>query len=89
VDAFTKGLAKEVAGEGIRVNAVRPGMTETDMIAYASADEGLGRRMAASIPMNRFARAEEVAASIVWLLSDEASYVSGALVDVSGGGFVV
>jgi len=89
VDAFTVGLAKEVAGDGIRVNAVRPGMTRTDMTGDVLADPQRQRAIAATIPMNRIAEADEVARPILWLLSDAASFVTGALVDVSGGGFVI
>jgi len=89
VDTLTVGLAKEVAGEGVRVNAVRPGMTLTDMTAARLTDPLRRAEIDATIPMHRPATPEEVAAPIVWLLSDEASFVSGCLLDVSGGGFVV
>lgn len=89
VDTFTVGLAKEVGNAGIRVNAVRPGMTVTDMTEGVQADSKLLREITSTIPMNRIADAEEVARPIVWLLSDEASFISGACIDVSGGGFVV
>jgi len=82
VDTFTVGLAQEVARDGIRVNAVRPGIIDTD-IHPDDADE-LAER-AASIPMGRLGTAEEVAAAIVWLLSPAASYITGALLDVTGG----
>lgn len=89
VDCFTVGLAKEVAEEGIRVNAVRPGMTLTDMTADLAQDEDCRRLTEETIAMNRFAEAKEVAAPVLWLLSSEASFVSGALLDASGGGFVI
>jgi len=89
VDTLTIGLAKEVAGEGVRVNAVRPGMTLTDMTAARLTDPVRRAEIDATIPMHRPATPDEVAAPIVWLLSDEASFVSGCLLDVSGGGFVV
>lgn len=89
VDCFTVGLAKEVAEEGIRVNAVRPGMTRTDMTAELAQDADCRRRTEETIAMRRFAEAKEVAAPVLWLLSQEASFVSGALIDVSGGGFVI
>lgn len=89
VDAFAVGLAKEVAPHGIRVNAVRPGFTLTPMTSRASDDLATLAAVAATIPLKRPATAEEVAAPIVWLLSNEASFVSGARLDVSGGGFVV
>jgi NAD(P)-dependent dehydrogenase (short-subunit alcohol dehydrogenase family) len=89
VDAYTVGLAKEVAPEGIRAVSVRPGFTLTDMAGSQLHDPVFCAAIRASIPMGRPARAEEVAGPIAWLLSDEASFVSGACVDVSGGGFVV
>jgi len=89
VDTLTVGLAKEVAGEGVRVNAVRPGMTLTDMTAARLTDPVRRAEIDATIPMHRPATPDEVAAPILWLLSDEASFVSGCLLDVSGGGFVV
>lgn len=89
VDAFTTGLAKEVSGEGIRVNAVRPGMTLTDMTAGVNESPERRARIEASIPMHRIAEADEIARPIVWLLSQEASFVSGARLDASGGGFLV
>jgi NAD(P)-dependent dehydrogenase (short-subunit alcohol dehydrogenase family) len=89
VDSFTIGLAKEVAREGIRVNALRPGMTMTDMTDAVRRDPELYARTAATIAMNRCAEPEEMAQPILWLLSDEASFVSGALLDGSGGGFAV
>ncbi|HEY3766647.1 MAG TPA: SDR family oxidoreductase [Gaiellales bacterium] len=89
VDTLTVGLAKEVAAEGVRVNAVRPGMTMTDMTAERLTDPVRRAEIDATIPMHRVAEADEVARPIVWLLSDEASFVSGCLLDVSGGGFVI
>ena len=84
IDTFTVGLAKEVGAEGIRVNAVRPGIIRTD-IHIASGDPGRVERIGATAPLQRPGEAEEVAQAIVWLLSDEASYMTGALVDVTGG----
>jgi len=84
IDTFTIGLAKEVAAEGIRVNAVRPGLIETEIHASG----GLPSRawdLASQVPMQRPGRAEEVAEAIVWLLGDNASYTTGALLDVAGG----
>jgi NAD(P)-dependent dehydrogenase (short-subunit alcohol dehydrogenase family) len=89
VDTITVGLAKEVAAEGVRVNAVRPGMTLTQMTAERLDDPVRRAATEATIPMGRVAAPEEVARPIVWLLSDEASFVSGCLLDVSGGGFVI
>jgi len=84
IDTFTVGLAKEVGPEGIRVNAVRPGIIRTE-IHLTSGDPGRVERIGANAPLQRPGEAGEVAHAIVWLLSDEASYMSGALVDVSGG----
>ena len=84
IDTFTVGLATEVGDKGIRVNAVRPGLIETEIHASAGAPDRV-QQYAASIPLRRGGTAPEVAASIAWLLSDEASYVTGALLDVGGG----
>lgn len=84
VDSFTIGLAKEVATEGIRVNAVRPGVILTD-IHDTSGEVGRVARVAPLVPMQRAGTAEEVAASILWLLSDEASYVTATFIETSGG----
>lgn len=84
IDTFTLGLAKEVASEGIRVNAVRPGLINTDMHASGGEPDRI-ERMKNSIPMQRGGTAEEVANAIVWLLSDDASYTTGSFIDVAGG----
>lgn len=83
LDTLTLGLSKELAGRGIRVNAVRPGVIDTD-IHDARPAEQLAR-MVANIPMQRMGRCDEVANAILWLISAEASYVTGALLDVAGG----
>ena len=84
IDTFTIGLAKEVAAEGIRVNAVRPGIIETDIHA-SGGEPDRAQRLAPQVPMQRPGSAQEVANAIVWLLSSEASYCTGALLDVGGG----
>jgi NAD(P)-dependent dehydrogenase (short-subunit alcohol dehydrogenase family) len=89
VDAFTTGLAKEVAREGVRAVSVRPGFTHTDMTEAVSADPAAHAAIVSTIPFGRAGEAIEIARPIVWLLSDEASFVSGAHLDVSGGGFLV
>ena len=84
VEAFTVGLAKELAEEGIRVNAVSPGTTLTGIHATAG-EPGRPQRVAARIPMPRPGEAPEIAEAIVWLLSDKASYVTGSVLKVAGG----
>ena len=89
IDSFTIGLAREVARHGIRANAIRPGMTLTDMTDAVRRDPGLRARIADTIAMDRCAEPEEIARPILWLLSNEASFVSGAILDASGGGFLL
>ena len=84
IDVFTLGLAREVATEGIRVNAVRPGVIDTDIHA-SGGQPGRAQQLAPLIPMQRPGTAQEVANAIVWLLSDEASYATGTLLDITGG----
>ena len=84
IDAFTIGLAKEVGAEGIRVNAVRPGLIETEIHASGGIPDRV-QQLAHLVPMQRGGTAEEVAQAICWLLSPEASYTTMSLVDVSGG----
>jgi NAD(P)-dependent dehydrogenase (short-subunit alcohol dehydrogenase family) len=84
VNTFTLGLAREVAAEGIRVNAVAPGLIDTDLHAANGAPDRI-ERMTPSIPMQRAGTAEEAAAGVVWLLSDAASYVTGAILEIGGG----
>jgi NAD(P)-dependent dehydrogenase (short-subunit alcohol dehydrogenase family) len=84
IDVMTMGLAKEVAAEGIRVNAVRPGLIETEIHASGGLPNRV-RDLAHLVPMQRGGTADEVAQAIVWLLSDDASYTTMSLVDVSGG----
>ncbi len=84
IDSMTLGLAKEVASESIRVNAVRPGVIHTDIHA-AGGEPDRVERVKASVPMGRGGQAEEIAEAILWLASEQASYTSGALLDVAGG----
>jgi NAD(P)-dependent dehydrogenase (short-subunit alcohol dehydrogenase family) len=87
VDAFSVGFAKEVADAGIRVVSVRPGFTVTEMTEERLGDAAFMRVIAETIPIGRPARVEEVAAPIVWLLSSDASFITGTCLDISGGGF--
>jgi NAD(P)-dependent dehydrogenase (short-subunit alcohol dehydrogenase family) len=84
IDSLTIGLAREVAEEGIRVNAVRPGVIYTEIHA-SGGEAGRVDRVKAAVPMKRGGQPEEVARAILWLLSDEASYSTGTFIDVSGG----
>jgi NAD(P)-dependent dehydrogenase (short-subunit alcohol dehydrogenase family) len=84
IESFTIGLAKEVAAEGIRVNAVRPGLIDTEIHASGGLPDRVFQ-LASTVPMTRPGSAEEVAQGIVWLLSDDASYVTGTMLDVTGG----
>ncbi len=84
IDSFTIGLAREVATEGIRVNAVAPGLTDTDLHA-ANGDPGRLQRLMPSIPMNRAGLPDEIAEGVLWLLSPAASYVTGAILEIGGG----
>ncbi len=84
IDTLTLGLSKELAGQSIRVNAVRPGLIETEIHASGGQPDR-AQRLGHNVPMQRPGSAEEVAEAIVWLCSDEASYCTGALLDVAGG----
>jgi NAD(P)-dependent dehydrogenase (short-subunit alcohol dehydrogenase family) len=84
IDSFTIGLGYEVAGEGIRVAGIRPGLIDTEIHA-AGGEPDRAHRLAHMVPMKRVGTADEVANAIVWLMSDEASYVTSAILDVSGG----
>ena len=84
VESFTVGLAREVAGEGIRVNGVRPGFIYTEIHAKGGEPSRVDR-VKSMTPMQRGGQPEEVAAAILWLLSQEASYVTGTFIDVAGG----
>jgi len=84
IDSFTTGLGYEVAGEGIRVAGIRPGLIDTEIHA-AGGEPDRAHRLAHMVPMKRVGTADEVANAIVWLMSDDASYVTSAILDVSGG----
>ncbi|OQW60141.1 MAG: sugar dehydrogenase [Proteobacteria bacterium SG_bin9] len=84
VDTFTLGLAREIASEGVRVVGVRPGLIDTEIHA-SGGEPDRAHRLAHNVPMKRVGQAEEIANAIVWLMSDEASYVTGTIIDVSGG----
>lgn len=84
IDTFTIGLAREVANEGVRVNAVRPGIIDTEIHASGGQPDRIAA-IRGNVPMKREGKAEEVAYAALWLLSDEASYTTGAILNVSGG----
>jgi len=84
IDTFTLGLGHEVATEGIRVAGIRPGLIDTEIHA-AGGEPDRAHRLAPMVPMKRVGQAEEIANAVVWLMSDEASYVTGATLDVTGG----
>jgi NAD(P)-dependent dehydrogenase (short-subunit alcohol dehydrogenase family) len=84
IDSFTIGLGHEVAGEGIRVAAIRPGLIDTEIHA-SGGEPDRAHRLSPMVPMKRVGTPEEIASAIVWLMSDEASYVTSAILDVSGG----
>jgi len=84
IDSFTLGLGLEVAGEGIRVAGIRPGLIDTEIHA-AGGEPDRAHRLAHMVPMKRVGQAEEIANAVVWLMSDEASYVTSTTIDVSGG----
>jgi len=84
IDTFTVGLGREVAGEGIRVNAVRPGVVDTEIHA-SSGDQGFVQASASAIPLRRAGRPEEIAEAILWVASDAASFTAAAIIDATGG----
>jgi NAD(P)-dependent dehydrogenase (short-subunit alcohol dehydrogenase family) len=84
VDTLTLGLSKEVGPEGIRVNAIRPGVIKTEIHA-SGGQPGRAEKIGATAPLQRAGEAQEVAQGILWLASDEASYTSGAILDITGG----
>jgi NAD(P)-dependent dehydrogenase (short-subunit alcohol dehydrogenase family) len=85
IDSLTIGLSKELAGEGIRVNAVSPGMTRTDIHERSTQDAGRLERLRPNIPLNRIGEPDEIAQAVLFLMSDAASYITGANLPVSGG----
>ncbi|NBJ09967.1 glucose 1-dehydrogenase [Microvirga arsenatis] len=85
IDSLTIGLAKELAPEGIRVNAVSPGMTKTEIHERSTQDAGRLERLRPHIPLNRIGEPEEIAEAVLFLMSDAASYITGANIPVSGG----
>ena len=89
VDSFTKGFAREVAAEGIRVNSIRPGMVLTEMTEGRLKDPAFRAGIEATIPMRRVGQRHEIAEPILWLLSDEASFITGAMLDAAGGGYII
>lgn len=89
VDAFTKAFGREVATEGIRVNSIRPGMVLTEMTEGRLKDAAFRAGIEATIPMRRVGEAHEIAEAILFLLSDEASFITGAMLDAAGGGYIL
>ncbi len=89
VDAFTRGFAREVAGEGIRVNSIRPGMVMTEMTEGRLQDQVFRSKIEASIPMHRVGTAPEIADAILFLLSAESAFITGAMLDAAGGGYII
>lgn len=89
VDSFTKGFAREVAPEGIRVNSLRPGMVMSEMTEGRLKDATFRAGIEASIPMRRVGEVHEMAGAILYLLSDEASFITGAMLDAAGGGYII
>jgi NAD(P)-dependent dehydrogenase (short-subunit alcohol dehydrogenase family) len=89
VDSFTKGFAREVAAEGIRVNSLRPGMVLTEMTEGRLKDAAFKAGIEASIPMKRVGNSHEIADAALWLLSDEAAFITGAMLDAAGGGYMI
>jgi NAD(P)-dependent dehydrogenase (short-subunit alcohol dehydrogenase family) len=89
VDAFTRGFAREVAAEGIRVNSLRPGMVLTEMTEGRLQDEAFKSRIEATIPMQRVGQSPEIAETILFLLSNESSFITGSMLDAAGGGYVI
>jgi len=89
IDAFTKGFAREAAAEGIRVNSVRPGMVLSEMTEQRLKDRSFRSSIEASIPLHRVGEVHEIAEAILWLLSDEASFITGAMLDAAGGGYII
>jgi NAD(P)-dependent dehydrogenase (short-subunit alcohol dehydrogenase family) len=85
VDSLTIGLGKEGMPEGVRVNGVRPGVTDTDMLRGGPASDEWLAGVLQTLPIGRMAQPDEVAETVLWLLSGQASYVTGAILDVSGG----
>ncbi len=78
-----------MAGEGIRVNSIRPGMVMTEMTEGRLTDQAFKSRIEASIPMHRVGEAPEIADAVLWLLSDQASFITGAMLDAAGGGYII
>jgi NAD(P)-dependent dehydrogenase (short-subunit alcohol dehydrogenase family) len=89
VDSFTKGFAREVAAEGIRVNSLRPGMVLTEMTEGRLKDPTFKAGIESSIPMRRVGKSHEIADAALWLLSDEAAFITGSMLDAAGGGYMI